>query len=182
MIWKSLGDNIHSSPDRPLHPPFHSPATPPPFWGFQTPISQCTSPGAPPHLPNLFSASMPPQRTWWELQGAQGPGAMAQGSPQEPGQGGWTQRCLRPLTSPLHGGPHLHDPQSLALSCSTYVALVIDGGTAVLICFSQVLVYSSRTFFLLSALSPSISTLCPVFLFGGNSYFLSINPPLVISL
>lgn len=48
--------------------------------------------------------------------------------------------------------------------------------------FSQVLVCISRTSFLLSSLSPSISTLCPVFLFGGNSYFLSINPLLVISL
>lgn len=164
-----------------MNPPFY-PAAPPPFWGFQAPVSQCTAPGAPPQLPNLFSASMPPERTWWEFQGAQGPGAMAQGSPQEPGQGGWTQHCLRPLKFPLHGGPHLHDPQGLALSCSTYVTLVIGAGTAVLICFSLVLVCISRTFFLLSSLSPSISTLCPVFLFWGNSYFLSINPLLVFSL
>lgn len=42
---------------------------------------------------------------------------------------------------------------------------------SVLICFSQVLVFISRTFFLLSPLCTPISTLRPVFLFGGNSCF-----------
>lgn len=131
-LWKSLGDNIHSFIHCQIGPSIR------PFLPSPT-LRGATGTRMPAHVP--WGAPSPSKPLLCTGASSENPVGAAKGprgqevgdGPGVSASGRWVDPVLpeAPPTSTAGGGGLLHDPQSPALSCSPYVALVTGSGTSV---------------------------------------------------